>query len=126
MNNFPSIDEVHDILDEIAQEIPDVFFKELNQGILLLPEHKLHFESRTRDKLYIMGEYRKSITGRQIIMYYGSFERLYKGMSKERLYEKLKDTLLHEFTHHLESLAGEVGLEVKDSKDLRKYRNRLT
>ncbi|MCC5909633.1 MAG: metallopeptidase family protein, partial [Clostridiaceae bacterium] len=116
MKEFPSIDEVHDMLDEIAEEIPKDFFKELNQGILLLPQHKIHPESRTGDKLYIKGEYHRSITGRQIKMYYGSFERLYQGISRTRLYQKLKDTLLHEFTHHLESLAGEKGLEIKDAR----------
>ncbi|AOY78273.1 hypothetical protein CLFO_02460 [Clostridium formicaceticum] len=124
MSEFPSIDEVHDMLDEIAEEIPKDFFRELNQGILLLPQHKIHPESRARDKLYIMGEYHKNITGRQIIIYYGSFKRFYQEISKERLYQKLKDTLLHEFTHHLESLAGEKGLEIKDARDLYKYKNR--
>lgn len=122
MNRFPTIDEVHEMLDEIVEELPDEFFKKLNEGIVLLPEYKLHPESRNIDKLYIMGEYIKSITGRRIAIYYGSFEKLCSDFSIEELRDKLKDTLLHEFTHHLESLAGERGLEIKDAEDMRKYR----
>ena len=124
MYHFPDIDEIHEMLDEIAEGIPKEFFEDLNEGIILLPEYKLHPESRDRDKLYIMGEYRKSIAGRNIAIYYGSFERVYYGISKEKLRQMLKDTLLHEFTHHLESLAGERGLEVKDAQKLRKYKEK--
>ena len=122
MYHFPDIDEIHEMLDEIAEGIPKEFFEDLNEGIILLPEYKLHPESR--DKLYIMGEYRKSIAGRNIAIYYGSFERVYYGISKEKLRQMLKDTLLHEFTHHLESLAGERDLEVKDAKKLRRYKEK--
>lgn len=124
MNDFPSIEEVHTILDEIATEIPVEFFKRLNEGIVLLEEYKIHPESRNRDTLYIMGEYCRSVTGRNIKIYYGSFKNVHRGISREALYENLKETLLHEFTHHLESLAGERGLEVKDAESMKKYRDR--
>lgn len=123
-NDFPTIDEVHQILDEIAEELPNEFFQDLNEGIVLLPEYKLHPESRSRDKLYIMGEYCRSITGRNIAIYYGSFQRVYGNFPIDELKEKLRDTLLHEFTHHLESLAGERGLEIKDAENIEKYRIR--
>lgn len=124
MKDFPTIDEVHQILDEISEEIPVEFFEKLNEGIVLLPEYKLHPESRARDRLYILGEYRRSITGRNIVIYYGSFRRVHSDLTLEELREKLRDTLLHEFTHHLESLAGEKGLENKDREDLKKYRGK--
>lgn len=124
MSNFPSIDEVHRILDEISEELPPAFFRELNEGVVLLPQLKLHPESRDRNKLYIMGQYVRSITGRHIIIYYGSFERVYGNLSEEALKKRLKDTLIHEFTHHMESLAGEKGLEIKDDEDMARYRNK--
>jgi hypothetical protein len=123
MRSFPSIDEVHKILDEIAEKIPPGFFNKLNKGIILLPEYKLHPYSKKNNKLYVMGNYSKDITGRQIKIYYGSFKKVYDGIPLNVLREKLKDTLLHEFTHHLESLAGEKGLEIKDAKALKKYLN---
>lgn len=124
INDFPTIDEVHQILDEIAEELPNEFFQDLNEGIVLLPEYKLHPESRSRDKLYILGEYCRSITGRNIAIYYGSFQRVYGNLPIDELKENLRDTLLHEFTHHLESLAGERGLEIKDAENIEKYRIR--
>lgn len=124
MSEFPSIDEVHRLLDDISQELPADFFKELNEGVVLLPQIKLHQESRERDNLYIMGQYVRSITGRHIVIYYGSFKRVYSNISLHALKIKLRDTLIHEFTHHMESLAGEKGLEIKDAEGMEKYRNR--
>lgn len=122
--DFPTIDEVHQILNEISEEIPNDFFRKLNEGIILLPEYKLHPESKQNKKLYIMGEYSRSITGRGITIYYDSFRKIYGGTSTSYLRERLRDTLIHEFIHHLESLGGERGLEVKDAEDLQNYRNR--
>lgn len=117
-----TIEDAQLMLDEIAEELPAEFFKELNGGILLLPEWKLSPHAR-EDDLYIMGEYHHSSSmGRMIYIYFGSFQQLYPGISAERMKKKLKDTLLHEFTHHLESLAGERGLEIKDQEQLRRYK----
>lgn len=124
MSGFPSIDEVHEILDDISERLPEAFFKELNEGIVLLPEVKLHPESRSDNKLYIMGQYVRSFTGRHIAIFYGSFRRVYPNISREKLKVKLRDTLVHEFTHHMESLAGEKGLEIKDAEDMNNYRNK--
>lgn len=124
MSEFPTIDEFHKILDEIAEEIPKDFFRKLNKGIILLPEYKLHPSSKEDRRLYIMGEYSRGITGRGIAIYYGSFKKIYHAISIGYLRDKLKETLIHEFIHHLESLSGERGLEIKDAEDLRKYRNR--
>lgn len=122
MTSFPDIEEVNNILDEIAEEIPKDFFTDLNEGIILLPKYKLHPESKPNNKLYILGEYRSSITGRNIVIYYGSFKRVHGNISRKRLIKELKDTLFHEFTHHLESLAGEKGLEIKDKDKLERYK----
>lgn len=124
MNEFPSIEEVESLLEDIIEEIPKEFFKDLNKGIILLPQYKVHPESKARNKLYIMGQYVRDFSGRHITIYYGSYKRVNRGISKDRLREKLKDTLLHEFTHHLESLAGEKDLSNKDKINLERYRNK--
>lgn len=121
---FPSIERVHEILDEIAEELPKEFYEELNEGIILLPEVKFHPESRTSDSLYIMGEYCHSITGNHIIIYYGSFQRVYEGWTEESIKEKLRHTLYHEFTHHMERRGGLRDLEVEDERCLREYREK--
>lgn len=116
-----TIDEVADILDDIVDEIPHDLFKDLNGGIVLLEECLPHPES-TGD-LFIMGQYRYSTAmGRSICIYYGSFMRIYGHLSKENLRAQLRHTLLHEFTHHLESMAGERGLEVQDKIKINEYR----
>ena len=55
-----------------------------------------------------MGEYcRQYHLGRFIVIYYGSFAQVYGHLPKEDLAKRLRKVLLHEFRHHLESLAGE-------------------
>lgn len=120
---FPDIDKVHNMLEDIIEEIPQEFLKELNEGVVLLPQSKKHPESQG-DSLIVLGEYSRSFSGRNIKIYYGSFKRVYGGLGQDEIYEKLKDTLLHEFTHHLESLAGERGLEIKDEIRLKKYKDK--
>lgn len=118
------IDEVESILDEIAAELPREFYEELNGGIILLPEVKLNPAARNQD-LYIMGEYHSGGSmGRYIVIYYGSFERVFGYLDRERLKKQLAHTLKHEFTHHLESLAGERDLEKEDEAFMRDYFNR--
>ncbi len=120
MSEFPTIDEVNDMLDEIAEELPVALYKGLNQGIVLLPEVKVHPRS-VGDSLIIMGQYKRDITGRGIAIYYGSFKRVYGHLRGADLREKLKDTLHHEFVHHLESMAGDRDLEVEDEMDMAHY-----
>jgi len=120
-----TIEEAHEILDELAEELPQEFYKELNGGILLLPEVKISREARAND-LYTMGEYHYNFSmGRYIVLYFGSFEAVFQGASREKLKRELRHTLRHEFTHHLETLAGEKGLEIKDEENLARYRHNL-
>lgn len=121
MQKFPTIDSFHEMLNLIAEEIPPDFFKELNGGIILLERAKKHAQTKPGQPLYIMGEYKRDQTGRQITLYYGSFRKIYPHLSEKRLYTKIKDVLLHEFTHHLENLAGERGLEKKDEEQMHRY-----
>jgi len=121
-----TFDEVGEILDELAEELPEEFHQELNGGIVLLPGTKLHPRSADPRRLYILGEYhhRPRGLGRYIVIYYGSFVRLYGTADPERQRKELRRVLRHEFTHHIESLAGERGLEVKDAIAMARYRER--
>lgn len=115
------IDRFEVILDDIAGELPAEFYRELNGGILLLPEAKIS-PYAVSDDLYIMGEYiYSSSMGRMIKIYYGSFARSCSHLSEDALTEQIREVLYHEFTHHMESLAGEKGLELKDEAQLRRY-----
>jgi hypothetical protein len=111
------------LLDEAASELPPEFFGELNGGVSLLPEAKFH-EADMAGDLYILGEYRHDSMGRYIVIYYGSLRAVYPDMGARAMRARLKKLLLHEFTHHLESLAGEHGLEDKDAVSIAGYKAR--
>ncbi|MEG0680148.1 MAG: metallopeptidase family protein [Eubacterium sp.] len=115
-----TIDEFEKLLDETARELPAVFYDELNGGILLLPEVKYHPKAQNND-LYIMGEYHRDQMGRYIVIYYGSFERIYGHLDRDALKEEMLHTLKHEFRHHLESMAGMRDLEIFDRMAMDEY-----
>lgn len=116
-----TFDEMGDWLDEIAEQFPQEFYTELNGGILLLPEAMPDPEFPAGE-MYFLGEYCHDEMGRYINLYYGSFAALFADASDDELYDELYTTLAHEFTHHMESLAGERGLEIKDEIELEQYR----
>jgi len=116
-----TIDDVGRMLDEIADEVPGELFNRLSGGVVLLEACMLHPEGG--GDLYILGEYsNRRDMGRCIYIYYGSFMRVHGYAPEAALRGQLRATLLHELTHHLESLAGERGLEVKDRLQLEEYR----
>ena len=116
-----SFDDVGDLLDEMAEAFPEEFYQQLNGGISLLPEAK---EDPEGEDLYIMGEYCNDMMGRYINLYYGSFAALaeLENWTEEDWEDELYATLSHEFTHHIEGLAGERGLEIKDELEMEQYR----
>jgi len=118
-----TIDDINNMLDEIAAELPEGIFRDLNGGVSLLDETKK--SSRDSDgALYTLGEYRRDQMGRYINIYYGSLVKVYGGLSHKKMRKHLKDVLVHELTHHIESLAGDRSLEVKDEMNLIDYFNR--
>lgn len=120
-----TIDEINEMLNEIADEIPQEFFEQLNGGVVLSHEVKMH-PADEAGNLYTLGEYhRDNSMGRYIVLYYGSFMRAYGMLSAGEMRQCLKKVLLHEFTHHVESLAGERGLEIKDAREIEEYRRQI-
>ncbi len=116
-----SIKETEKILDELAEELPQKFYESLNGGIMLLPNVKKS-SVKGAQGLYVLGEYHiNGPLGRYIIIYYGSFKIVHGGLDKDEMKVQLRKTLRHEFRHHIESLAGERGLEIEDAKFIRKY-----
>lgn len=119
-----TIDEMQAVLDELAEELPEAFYKDLNGGIVLLPEAKESEYSRRQD-LYTLGEYhRGGLMGSYIKIYYGSFIRLFGNMQDSEMKKELRKTLRHEFRHHMEYLSGEDGLEAEDANYIQDYLDR--
>lgn len=115
-----SIDEMSQILDEIVDELPAEVFLRLNGGVNLVDSTKRN-DSDPDGELYTLGEYHHDQMGRYITLYYGSICAVHGNKSGRRLRESLRKLVGHELTHHLESLGGERGLEVKDKLYLDDY-----
>ena len=118
-----TFDQVGELLDEMAEEFPQEFYQDLNGGVCLLPEAKPDPDF-PEGEMYILGEYCNDMMGRYINLYYGSFAALaqQEDWTHEDWEDELYTTLSHEFTHHVEGLAGERGLEIKDELELEQYR----
>ena len=118
-----TIEEINDMLDEIAAELPEEVFRDLNGGVSLLDETK-RSKKDPDGRLYTLGEYRRDQMGRYIVLYYGSLNAVHGGSSEETMRKHLRDVLTHELTHHLESLAGDKSLEIEDAKKIHNYFSR--
>ncbi len=116
-----SIDEVNDLLDEMAEEFPEALFDGLNGGVNLLedavPDPEL-------PEVYIMGEYCDDLLGNYINLYYGSFAAMAEAEDWDRdtWLEELRTTLSHELTHHMELRSGTHALDDKDEQELAELR----
>ena len=115
------LEEFLEIVEELSAEIPPEFFEELNGGVRVLEDCKINPHA-TSDDLVIMGEYHSgSVMGNHIVIYYGSFMRVYGHLSPEALKEQVRKTLRHEFRHHLERRSGLKDLEIEDRIQLLDY-----
>jgi predicted Zn-dependent protease with MMP-like domain len=113
------------VADEM-DELPQVFFLELNGGVMVEQYAKPH-PMRRADDLYILGEYQRSgYLGRSIVLYYGSFMRMMPHASESQMRREIRRVLRHEFRHHLEGLSGVRDLEVEDEEFLRNYLARFS
>ena len=115
-----SIDEINELLDDIAAEIPGELFYDLNGGVSLLPDIK-YSDAAIDGGLYTLGEYHHDQMGRYIVLYYGSIRAVYGSNTVGEMRANLKKLLVHELTHHIESLAGERDLEIKDKQQINEY-----
>ena len=113
-------EECGDLLDEIADELPAELYRELNGGIILRDEARLH-PMATDNDLYILGVYVMDNLGRRIKIYYGSIIRVFPNKSLDEYRSILRRTLTHEVRHHNEFLAGADDLLYYDEDQIAKY-----
>ena len=114
-----SIEEYKSILSELMDEFPEEFFRELTGGVvvsedLMIPEYA------QKNDLYTLGQYRVYSGMRQIVMYKGSFDRLYPQANPEEARRILRGILRHEFRHHVEYLGGVHNASSLEAEDARK------
>ena len=106
-----SYNEACEVLGDLIDELPDEIFSELNGGVMLMEDSK-----EAMDGSLVLGTYFRDALGRHVELYYGSFAELYGDMEDETFRERLKKTLHHELTHHVESMAGDRSLERWDER----------
>ncbi|MEE1219840.1 MAG: metallopeptidase family protein [Ruminococcus sp.] len=115
-----TFEECGQMLDEIADSMPYELYRDLNAGISLLPQLKLHPMAVNND-LFILGEYIRNSLGNAIVFYYGSIARVYGGLDNKSLYNQLVRIMHHEVRHHNEYLAGCDDLGVIDRNQIESY-----
>ena len=109
-------------VEQMVDEIPEQFLEGL-QGVHVLEEE--HPEEDYED-VWRLGEYLDpgpedflgggEGLGRHIALYYGSFKRIASGDRGFDWEDEIWETLTHELRHHVESLAGEMGLVLDDER----------
>ena len=118
-----SIEEYSRIVSELMDELPEEFFRELSGGVIVSETTAVPDYARG-DDIYTMGQYQFSAGIRQIVMYKGSFDRVYPGASAAEAKKRLRGILRHEFRHHMEYLAGvrnSSSLEAEDEREKQAY-----
>ena len=123
-HRFPTCEEFSALLEALADELPDVFFEGLNGGVIVSDEAPTHPDSRDEEPLYTLGQYCCDQLGRYIVLYYGSFRRVFRHLDEDELRTEMRRVLRHEFRHHVEGRAGVRDLEEWDADQIRAYRAR--
>ena len=122
-----SIDEYRKIISDLQDELPEEFFRDLNGGVIVSEAMVIPDYARGND-LYTMGQYQVFSGIRQIIMFKGSFDRVYPHADAEEARKILRGILRHEFRHHLEALGGihnSSSLEAQDEREKQAYLSRV-
>ncbi len=100
-----NIEEFKRIISELMDELPEEIYKDLNGGVIVSEAPVIPDYARGND-IYVMGHYQVYSGIRQIVMFKGSFDRVYPYADADRARELLRGILRHEFRHHLEFLGG--------------------
>ena len=114
-----SVAEMERMLSGLLDELPQPLFDGLNGGVQLLEEEK---PDPDLPGIYILGECVQDFLGNSILLYYGSFARLFAGESRLVIRQELRKTLRHEFRHHVEAMAGADDLDQEDARQIEAYR----
>ena len=118
-NTMIALDQYKRIVSELLDELPEEFFKELSGGVIVSESYVIPDYAKGND-LYTMGLYKIYSGVRQIILYKGSFDRVYPNADGEAARTILRGVLRHEFRHHLEFLSGSHSEESLEAEDARK------
>ena len=118
-----TFDDFSRIVKEEVDLLPEYVHEKLDGGVLVDSDVYLH-PDRLADDLYILGTYSVDpVFGRRIILYYGSFTATL-GESSEPVYRnRIRETVRHEFLHHMETRAGLYDKGTLVEEDARRMRD---
>ena len=121
-----SAEEYKAIISDLMDELPEEFFRDLTGGVIMSEALVIPDYARGND-LYTLGQYQVCYGVRQIVMFKGSFDRLYPQADVSEARDILRGVLRHEFRHHIEFLGGihnSSSLEAEDARKKREYLDR--
>ena len=116
-------EEYREIISDLLDELPEAFFRELTGGVVMSEALVIPDYAQGND-LYTLGQYQVCYGLRQIVMFKGSFDRLYPQADVPAAREILRGILRHEFRHHIEFLGGihnSSSLEAEDERKKQAY-----
>lgn len=116
-------EEYKAIVSDLMDELPEAFYRDLTGGVIMSEALVIPDYARGND-LYTLGQYQVCYGVRQIVMFKGSFDRLYPNVSAAEARDILRGVLRHEFRHHIEFLGGihnSASLEAEDARKKRAY-----
>ena len=118
-----TFDEAEDALFDMVDSLPQEILRGLNCGVVLLPDL-----ITDENDLLVLGTYHVEPVGlgRYVTIHYGSIFEAYGHLPADAFKKKLRSVLHHELVHHLENLAGDRQLEIKDAFDKARYLGRRT
>ena len=119
-----STEEYQEIISELMDELPEAFFRELTGGVIMSEAIVIPDYARG-DDLCTLGQYQVYYGVRQIVMFKGSFDRLYPNVDVAQARGILRGVLRHEFRHHIEFLGGIHNSSSLEAEDERKKQNYL-
>ena len=114
-----SYETFREMVSEEMDLLPQYVFDELSGGVLVEERRKLSPDS-VADDLFILGLYKWGGLGKQVTLYYGSFVEILGDADQETYRAQIRETLRHEFRHHMETRAGEFGKGSLLEEDLRR------
>ena len=118
-----SLEAYSRILSQLLDELPPEFFRRLSGGVIVSEAAPIPDYAKAAD-LYTLGEYQQHHGMRQIVMFKGSFDRVYPQADEAEARRLLRGILRHEFRHHLEFLGGvhnSSSLEAEDERRKQEY-----
>lgn len=118
-----STEEYKAIISDLMDELPEAFFRDLTGGVIMSEALVIPDYAREND-LFTLGQYQVYCGVRQIVMFKGSFDRLYPQAGVSEARNILRGVLRHEFRHHIEFLGGihnSSSLEAEDARNRQAY-----